>query len=334
MTTQETAVGVRAIPALSARDVDRVFVVLSGWLMTGVFSDAWAHISHLPDSFWTPWHGVLYSGLLACGAFLFVMRYQRHGVLAEGYDLSLIGFGLGAVGGVADAIWHTVFGIEFDIDAAVSPSHLVIAGAILLVVTGPARVAWRRRAFGLPAALSTLYGFSIVTVIADYANPFARVFGTGAAPASHDVGQLMQGEALFAFIAYAALLAGFALLATRAGASPGWLALIVGGNMAAMTLVNGPLHPEAVPAFLAVSAISGAIAVALALWLRPTRTSPNGTRAFASALPASASATYAVAVIAMGQTWWTATFWCGLVAVAGLTGLLLAALLTTERDRS
>ena len=335
MATQErTAARVGVIPTLSARGVDRVFVVLSGWLMTGVFSDAWAHISHLPDSFWTPWHGVLYSGLLACGVFLFVMRYQRHGVLAEGYDLSLIGFGLGALGGVADGIWHTVFGIEFDIDAAVSPSHLIIAGAILLVVTGPARVAWHRRAFGLPAALSTLYGLSIVTVIADYANPFARVFGAGAAPASHDVGQLMQGEALFAFIAYAALLAGFALLTTRAGASAGWLAVIVGGNMAAMTLVNGPLHPEVVPAFLGVSVITGALAVALALWLRPSRANANGTRAFATALPAAASAVYAVSIIALGPTWWTPTFWCGLVAVAGLTGLLLAALLTTEVDGS
>ena len=325
----------RAVAALSDRSVDRVFVVLAGWLMTGVFSDAWAHISRLPDSFWTPWHGVLYSGLLACGVFLFVLRYQRSGALAQGYDLSLIGFAIGAFGGVADAIWHTVFGIEFDIDAAVSPSHLIIAGAILLVVTGPARVAWRRRAFGLPAALSTLYGLSILTVIVDYANPFARVFGSGAAPASHDVGQLMQGEALFAFTAYAALLVGFVLVTTRSGgASPWWLALIVGGNMAAMTLVNGPLHPEAVPAFLLVSLVSGAIAVALALWLRPSRANPAGTLVLAFTLPALAVAVYAVAVLAMGPTWWTATFWCGLIAVGGLTGLLLATLLTTERDRS
>ncbi|HYL52423.1 MAG TPA: hypothetical protein VEZ15_10670 [Acidimicrobiia bacterium] len=322
----------RAFPALSDRSVDRVFVVLAGWLMTGVFSDAWAHISHLPDSFWTPWHGVLYSGLLACGAFLFVLRYQRNAALAAGYDLSLIGFGIGALGGVADAIWHTVFGIEFDIDAAVSPSHLIIAGAILLVVTGPARVAWRRRSFGLPAALSTLYGLSIVTVIVDYANPFARVFGAGVPPASHDIGQLLQGEALFAFTAYAALLVGFMLLTTRSGnVSPVWIALVVGGNMAVMTLVNGPLHPEAVPAFLIVSVAGGAIAAGLALWLRPSRANPNGTRIFAVALPGLAFAVYAVAILAMGPTWWTATFWCGLIAVGGLTGLLLSALVTTER---
>ena len=309
-----------------------MFVVLAGWLMAGVFSDAWAHVSHLPDSFWTPWHGVLYSGLLACGVFLFVLRYQRNAVLAEGYGLSLIGFAIGALGGVADAIWHTVFGIEFDIDAAVSPSHLMIAGAILLVVTGPARVASRRRSFGLPAALSTLYGLSIVTVIVDYANPFARVFGAGVPPASHDTGQLLQGEALFAFTAYAALLVGFILLTTRSGnVAPGWIALVVGGNMAAMTLVNGPLHPEAVLAFLIVSGVGGAIAAALTRWLRPSRANPSGTRVFAFALPALAFAVYAVAIVVMGPTWWTATFWCGLIAVGGLTGLLLSVLVATER---
>jgi len=331
VTTSERAVTSASSAALSASTVDRIFVVLAGWLMTGVFLDAWAHISHLPDSFWTPWHGVLYSGLLACGVFLFVMRYQRLGVLAEGYDLSLIGFGIGAVGGVADAIWHTLFGVEFDVDAAVSPSHLVIAGAILLVVTGPARVAWRRHAFGLPAALSTLYGLSIVTVIVDYANPFARVFGAGAAPASHDVGQLMQTEGLFAFMAYAALLAGFMLLTTRATmVSPWWFALVVGGNMAAMALVNGPLHPEAVTPFLGVSVACAGIAAALAAWLRPGRGDPARTRAFAFALPALAYAVYAIAIVAMGPTWWSVTFWCGLVAVGGLTGLLLSALVTTR----
>ena len=135
-----TAESVRGLT--SETIVDRAFAVVAGWLMTGVFLDAWAHISGLPDSFWTPWHAILYSGLLACGAFLFLARVVEarleRRLLADGYGLSIIGFGLGALGGVADAVWHTLFGVEFDIDAAVSPSHLLLASAILLVVTcGP-----------------------------------------------------------------------------------------------------------------------------------------------------------------------------------------------------
>jgi hypothetical protein len=211
------AAAVRAIPQLDERTVDRVFTVVAGWLMTGVFLDAWAHISGLPDSFWTPWHGVLYSGLTACGVFLFVARYaQRAGtrpVLARGYDMSLIGFGVAALGGVADAIWHTVFGVEFNVEAAVSPSHLIVAGGILLLVTGPMRAAWDRRAFGFTAALSTLYGISILAVIVDYANPFTRAFG--ATPLLSREDQLDQSLALFSFILYAAIVIGFLLINLR-----------------------------------------------------------------------------------------------------------------------
>src|SRR6266508_1813507 len=167
------AVARTRVPALSERAVDRVFVVLAGWLMTGVFLDAWAHISGLPDSFWTPWHGVLYSGLLACGASLVLARMAERTaerpILGAGYELSLVGVAVAGFGGIADAIWHTLFGIEFDIEAAVSPSHLLVAGGIFLVVSGPARAAWAKWAFGLPAALSLLYGLSILAVILDYA---------------------------------------------------------------------------------------------------------------------------------------------------------------------
>src|SRR6266542_6952347 len=107
-----TAVLRSGVPLVTDRAVDRVFVVLAGWLMTGVFLDAWAHISGLPDSFWTPWHGVLYSGLLACGASLVVAKSGERAagrpLLSAGYDLSLIGFGLAAIGGVGDAVWQTV----------------------------------------------------------------------------------------------------------------------------------------------------------------------------------------------------------------------------------
>ncbi|HEU5288619.1 MAG TPA: hypothetical protein VFV20_09460 [Candidatus Limnocylindria bacterium] len=330
MAIREDAAG--AVTTLARESVvERAFVVVAGWLMTGVFLDAWAHISHLPDSFWTPWHGVLYSGLLACGAFLVLARSVERRIgrrlLAHGYGLSLAGFALGALGGIADAIWHTVFGVEFDIDAAVSPSHLLIAGAILLVVTGPVRAAWSRRSFGLPAALGLLYGISIITIIVDYAQPFGQLYGTGAPPAGRELGQLQQTVALFAFIAYAALLSGTILAALRAGPiAPAWFGLVAGGNMAALTLVNGPLHPGATSLLLLVALASAALITAAAALLRPAPGRIAATRTFAFAAPALSYAAYAVAVTAAVGTWWTPTFWCGLVAIGGLAGLLVSTL--------
>jgi hypothetical protein len=313
------------VGALTDRDVDRAFAVLAGWLMTGVYLDAWAHISRLPDSFWTPWHAILYSGLLACGVFLFVVRGTSYrALLGRGYDLSLVGFVIATLGGVADAIWHTVFGIEFDVEAAVSPSHLAIAFGILLVVTGPARAAWTRRLFGLPAALSLLYGLSILTIILDYANPFSALFGAGAVPPTHELVQLQQTVALFAFSAYAALLTGVTVIAVRsdARAAP-WLALVVAGNAVALTLVNAPLHREAVPLLLVVALVPAASILATAAWLRPSARRVGALRAFATLIPVAVYGAYVIAISVGVGTWWSPTFSTGVIALSAMTALLV-----------
>lgn len=312
---------------ITDRTVDRTFVVLAGWLMAGVYLDAWAHVSHLPDSFWTPWHAILYSGLMACGVFLFAIRATPYRVLlGRGYRLSLLGFALGMAAGVSDAIWHTVFGVEFDVEAAVSPPHLAVALGILFVVTGPARAAWVKRSFGVPAVLSLLYGLSILTVILDYANPFSAVFGSRPAPARELV-QLEQTVALFAFITYAALLAGVAVIAVRNDErfAP-WLGLIVGANAAAMTLVNAPLHPSATPLFLGVALCTGVAVVIAAVSLRPSADRPWMLRAFVFLIPVFLYVAYSVAVTLGVGTWWSPTFWNGLIAVGSIAALLVSSI--------
>ncbi len=66
--------------------------------MGGAFLDNWAH-AHIAtlDTFFTPWHGVLYSGYAACAAVLEV-RWVREGSLPDGYGLSVAGCALFAVG--------------------------------------------------------------------------------------------------------------------------------------------------------------------------------------------------------------------------------------------
>ncbi len=326
-----TAVLRSGVPLVTDRAVDRVFVVLAGWLMTGVFLDAWAHISGLPDSFWTPWHGVLYSGLLACGASLVLARMAERTaerpILGAGYELSLVGVAVAGFGGIADAIWHTLFGIEFDIEAAVSPSHLVVAGGIFLVVTGPARAAWANRGFGLPAALSLLYGLSILAVILDYADPFTRVFGASPGAPTHALLQIEQSPALFAFLLYALLLSGVIQVAlARIAVAPGYIALVVGGNALAMVLVNSPLLGAHLGAFVVVALVGGVLAAVAAAWLDPTPARPAAFRAFAFLVPTLLYAAYAVSVVIGPGTSWSPTFWSGLIVSGGLAGLLLSTL--------
>src|SRR6266571_3197808 len=51
---------------LPSRGFEWTVVALSTWLMAGAYLDAWAH-RHLArlETFYTPWHAVLYSGMLA-----------------------------------------------------------------------------------------------------------------------------------------------------------------------------------------------------------------------------------------------------------------------------
>jgi hypothetical protein len=94
------------------------------WFGTGLYLDGWAHTHALPDTFFTPWHGVIYSGFSLAALVLVVALWQNWRLgMPTGYRLSLVGVGLFLVGGVADLFWHTFLGIEANLSAEYSPPH-------------------------------------------------------------------------------------------------------------------------------------------------------------------------------------------------------------------
>jgi len=50
--------------------------------------------------------------------------------LPAGYGLSLLGVLIFAAGGIGDMIWHVLFGIEADVEALLSPTHLLLGFAV------------------------------------------------------------------------------------------------------------------------------------------------------------------------------------------------------------
>src|ERR1041385_1777302 len=131
---------------------DAGVVILAGWFLGGLYLDGWAH-QHIPqlETFFTPWHAVLYSGFLASASFLFfalVQNVRRGYTLAQaypaGYELSMLGAFIFAIGGAGDLIWHSLFGIEANLEALLSPTHLILALGMTLILTGPLRSAWYR----------------------------------------------------------------------------------------------------------------------------------------------------------------------------------------------
>jgi hypothetical protein len=85
-------------PRVSYR-ADLVTAALGGWFVVGLFLDAWAHnnLTEL-ETFFTPWHGVFYSGFVATAAWICwqVLRNLLAGrrgpaAVPVGYGLAVIG---------------------------------------------------------------------------------------------------------------------------------------------------------------------------------------------------------------------------------------------------
>ncbi len=165
---------------------DLVTALLGGWFTIGLFLDAWAH-NNVPrlETFFTPWHAVFYSGFAATAAW--IVWTCRSQLLAERRDLralppgyrgaliAVAGFALSAGG---DLTWHTVFGIEQNINILFSPTHLGLVASMLVIVTTPLRSAWADRSlpaapgFGrlFPALLSLAFAGTLVLLFLQYAN--------------------------------------------------------------------------------------------------------------------------------------------------------------------
>ncbi|MEV0902017.1 hypothetical protein [Actinoplanes sp. NPDC049802] len=147
-TSVERAIPVEA-PATSFSARERwVLLVASAWLVIGLQLDAYAHATTPElETFWTPWHGVLYSGIAASGfTLLWIMRSRLPGIptyrsvlaLPNALRIPLAGMAFLLVGGGVDTLWHNIWGIERDMEIFVSPSHEFIILGMVLVAMGPA----------------------------------------------------------------------------------------------------------------------------------------------------------------------------------------------------
>lgn len=174
-----------AYPPSSLR-FDWIMGVLAVVLMGGVVQDGWAHGHGLVDqSFITPWHAILYGTMALNGIVLGAMAvlnlrrgYAVSRALPYGYWMSLAGVIVFATGGAFDFWWHTRYGIETDINALISPSHIWLALGGALVFCGPLRSVASRygsqtggwRIAG-PAILSALALLTLIGFFTQYAQP-------------------------------------------------------------------------------------------------------------------------------------------------------------------
>jgi hypothetical protein len=169
--------------------MDWILTALSVWLVGGFYVDIWAHAhGQVDDTFFTPWHGLLYSGAASFGVVLgaaAILGRPRsvplRDTLAPPYRLAFLGSLLFAVAGVIDLAWHTLFGFEVDVESLLSPSHLLLATSGMLMVGGPIRAAAARLRDGAPRSWRTVgplaiplaMAIAILVAFTQYANPIA-----------------------------------------------------------------------------------------------------------------------------------------------------------------
>ena len=323
---------------------DWLMTVLAAWVVVGLFIDGWAHTHGMVDaSFFTAYHALLYVGLLATLLALtavLVANWARgvawERTLPDGYGLSLVGALLFALGGVLDLVWHTLFGVEANVEALISPSHLVLALGGWLVVGGPFRAAWARatpaRSWGalLPMLLALTGMLSLLTFFTQIAHPVPNPhFWGGPAPIGRGSAHALEEMGIVSLLLTSGLVMGLILLTVRRWALPfGALTLVLTLNAALMSLLYDDAPPGLALLLAAMAAaVAGLIADFLLQRVRPSAQRPRALRLFAFLTPAAlAAANFAVVWLAAGL-WWSVHLWAGTILLAGVVGLLLSYLL-------
>ncbi len=187
VTTEPPAVTVVTTPA-----EDAVTATLGALLVGGSLADAWAHTNILNEleSFFTPWHALLYGGFTATAAWTYWLAYRRRRTGARrwwrdgwpaGYAVGALGVLLFLAAGIGDMIWHTIFGIEKGLDTAYSPSHIAIVIGGTLLLTSPARSWWANRSDPRRAAsgiLSLALGTVFATILLGHTTALLSVAPT------------------------------------------------------------------------------------------------------------------------------------------------------------
>jgi hypothetical protein len=339
------------IPSATWR-ADLLTCVLSGWLVTGAFLDGWAHNTRANlETFFTPWHAVLYSGFAVSAGWIgwMLMPGVRAGVglrraMPAGYGWAVVGLLLFCLSGVGDLLWHELFGVEQDVASLLSPTHLGLVCGALLMVTAPWRSARANRALGdgragfgrlFPAVLSlALAGSGVAFILQEWHPVKVNQISAGMhqdlvlryGPRFWEVSDFQIRAGVASFILASVFLFGPLLLLLRSWPLPGGaVVLAIGVQCVLVQGLTGFDDPG-----LAVLGVVGAAAVeGLARLIRPDPQDHRRLRLFFLLAPPLFWGVYVVGILSADHhLGWKAEVWGGSLVWTGLVMLGLAVLST------
>ena len=150
-----------------------LFIIAMLWFFIGAWIDSSAHTYLIDEieTFFTPWHAVLYSGYAFS---VLITMYIKNKIKDYKFDVGVLGTVIFGVGGASDAVWHTLLGIETGVEPLVSPSHLMLfLGAFLMLdYVFTARPRKDKLDNASVVAVSTIY--ALVMFITQFLHPYLQ----------------------------------------------------------------------------------------------------------------------------------------------------------------
>jgi len=322
-----------------SRSFDLLVSVITLWISCGFFLDAWAH-GHVPvESFFTPYHGVFYGGMLALAVVLAV--YGAQGRIPRCYRYPLLGVPIFIAAGIGDLVWHHFLGIEEGVDALLSPTHQALGLGIFFISAGPILSALRNRARLRTLADQLPLVFALATWIElihfGTAYAFDPAAGrTNAPPAigaftpdyltAISLGYYKTAMGVLVVLFQSAVMAGFALFAgSRFALRHGALTLmyLLGNFAAAAAFTNDtPL----LATVLAMSFAAGIVGDAIVARMQPSPERIAAYRLLGTAVPAAYFTAYFIVTGALDRVWWDWNVMLGAIIWAGVIGFGLTLL--------
>lgn len=314
----------------SSTKFDIKFVTLSLWLTIGVFLDGWAH-NHLPstlETFFTPWHAVFYLGFAAISMLLiskviknYMAGFKWPRLLPREYHLSLIGLVIFFVSGLGDFLWHTIFGIEVDVESLLSPTHLMLALGGSIIMCAPFHSLWHRDVTEKPPALaivlSLTFFISLLSFMTQFAHPIHHPWmDTNFITNPPDSGQAIGVASI---IIQTGIFMSVVLVVLKKWKFPfGSFGLMLGLNAILMSVLQDQYR--FIPGFI----IAGLATDTLYKAIKPKNSNPKAVRLFATLTPVIIYSTYTVTIFLTSGTWWSIHLWTGAIVMSGITGFLLS----------
>lgn len=315
-------------PQTLSRSAEWLYVACTTLFVIGLFLDGWAH-NHVPEleTFFTPWHAVFYAGYALIAIFLGVVRMRTRATgMPVGYKEAYIGAFIFLLGGIGDMTWHELFGVEKDIEALFSPTHLVLALGAVMMLSAPwlavMRVGKAPKTFAarLPAILAMTYTASAIMFLTQFHHwSDLRLTGT-LIPRNADMDQALAMAGYMWHVGI--LMVAMILLLRTFRPHCGMLTVLFVISTFGMAVMRMETVMDALP-IVCIAYIAGYAADHWSVPVWPMEKRLTGFRWFSALVPAFLVALLHTYAILNSGTWWSIHMWTGAVAIAAGTGALI-----------